>query len=180
MDGIDAQARWNWYWQLCPPVLTRLLYSVLVLNMCPLPSRTITVVDLDADGVLEVVVGTGLGFVYVLDALTGEVRPNWPVQCTRPPFEGDDDLTPVDSHGEVVSPVVAQVVAADVDGAFNSDLELIVVGDGMVSVYESTGELRWRHYDGLTGLVAAEPVMADLDGDDQVCRACDWFGVRVC
>ena len=39
-----------------------------------------TVADVDGDGKMEVVVGTSVGFVYVLDAENGNAKPGWPVQ----------------------------------------------------------------------------------------------------
>ena len=39
-----------------------------------------TVVDLDMDGVLDVIVGTGLGFLYVLSGDTGKLRRGFPVE----------------------------------------------------------------------------------------------------
>lgn len=38
-----------------------------------------TLVDLDGDGRLEIVIGTSVGFVYVLDS-AGNPRQGWPVQ----------------------------------------------------------------------------------------------------
>lgn len=38
-----------------------------------------TVVDLDRDGFREIIVGTSMGFIYVLDHL-GNTMPGWPVQ----------------------------------------------------------------------------------------------------
>ena len=39
-----------------------------------------TVVDLDGDGRMEVIVGTSLGLLYVLDADTGFARRHFPMQ----------------------------------------------------------------------------------------------------
>ena len=54
---------------------------------------TPTLVDLDHDGKLEILIGTSVGLVYALDH-TGKVLQGWPVQmgevqvccCLQPPF----------------------------------------------------------------------------------------------
>ena len=66
-----------------------------------------TVVDLDANGQLEVVIGTSLGLLYVLDGQTGFVWRYFPMQFHQ---------------------IQCQVAVADLVGSAN--LELIVVDMG--------------------------------------------------
>lgn len=103
-----------------------------------IPGEIITsspaVADLDADGDLEITIGSGLFFgwqhgfapsrkLWVLDAATGAVAPGWPV-----------DLGAVSD----VNPAVGNL-----DG--DPQLEIATTAaDGQVSVYDHDGSLNWR------------------------------------
>ncbi len=103
-----------------------------------IPNEIITsspaVADLDRDGDLEIVIGSGLFFawqhgfaparrMWVLDAASGAVAPGWPV-----------DLGAVSD----VNPAVG-----DLDG--DPQLEIATTAaNGLVSVWEHTGSLRWQ------------------------------------
>lgn len=82
----------------------------------------VTVADLDGDGTAEVVVGTSMGFVYVLSGVDGALRDGFPVQMNE---------------------IQAQVVAADVDG--DGALELIAADSvGSVAVWRADGSPVWE------------------------------------
>ena len=82
----------------------------------------VTVVDLDGDGSMEVVVGTSMGFLYVLSGKDGKLRDGFPVQMNE---------------------IQAQVVAADVDG--DGALELIAADSaGSVAAWRSDGSPVWE------------------------------------
>jgi hypothetical protein len=93
---------------------------------------------------LEVVVGTSVGLLYVMDAQSGFLRRFFPMQL----------------HS-----IVAQVAVADVLGG--ADLE-IIVGDmaGNLLVISPQGEVIWDRI--LSGACPITPTIADIDGDGQV------------
>ena len=82
----------------------------------------VTVVDLDGDGELEVIVGTSMGFLYVLHGKTGKLRDGFPVQLNE---------------------IQAQVVTADVDS--DGTLELIAADAvGSVAAWRHDGTPLWE------------------------------------
>ena len=82
----------------------------------------VTVADLDGDGEMEVVVGTSMGFLYVLSGKSGKLRDGFPVQLNE---------------------IQAQVVAADIDG--DGDLELIAADAvGSVAAWRADGSPVWE------------------------------------
>ena len=127
--------------------------------------RTPAVADLDGDLAPEVVVASGDGRIWALDA-DGETVPGWPVSVD-PALSAEAIQTP-DLHvkrGFIASPSIADL---DADG----DLEVVAAAlDGHVYVWHHDGTLA----DGFPVLMLAEgasggeliatPTIADLDGD---------------
>uniref|UniRef100_A0A7S3XE24 DEX1 C-terminal domain-containing protein n=1 Tax=Picocystis salinarum TaxID=88271 RepID=A0A7S3XE24_9CHLO len=100
-----------------------------------------TLVDVDDDGKLEVVLGTSMGFLYVLNA-DGTNRAGWPKQM-----------------GEIQG----QVTAADVDT--DGHVELLVADrrGNVVAFRGRTGDRLWERH--VNGMVSQEVTVADVDGD---------------
>ncbi|GJP35206.1 hypothetical protein CLOM_g19716 [Closterium sp. NIES-68] len=99
-----------------------------------------TVVDLDGDGFLEIIVGTSVGFIYCLDAF-GKVKPGFPLQM-----------------GEVQG----QVVAADVN--HDGKLEIVAADTrGNVAAFSSEGKELWERH--LASLIAQGASVGDVNGD---------------
>ncbi|KAG2425141.1 hypothetical protein HXX76_013895 [Chlamydomonas incerta] len=102
-----------------------------------------TLVDLDGDGRLEVVVGTSMGFAYVLDC-KGNPLPGWPIQM-----------------GEIQ----AQPLVADI----NNDGELeVFIADmrGNLAAFSPKGEEVWERH--VHSAVSQGAVAGDVDGDGQL------------
>ncbi|GIL56325.1 hypothetical protein Vafri_11699 [Volvox africanus] len=102
-----------------------------------------TLVDIDKDGLLEVVVGTSMGFLYVLDAKGAPVA-GWPIQM-----------------GEIQ----AQPLVADI----NNDGELeIFIADmrGNLAAFNVKGEEVWERH--VRSAVSQGAVAGDIDGDGQL------------
>src|SRR3546814_40954 len=99
------------------------------------------VVDLEGNGEVEVIVGTALGLLYVLDGRSGLTRKNFPMQF---------------------GPIHASVAVADIVG--DSDLE-IILGDmnGNLVIIGSGGEIIWDVQ--LSGGVQHAPSIGDIDGE---------------
>eukprot|EP00884_Botryococcus_braunii_P005749 jgi/Botrbrau1/15175/Bobra.0149s0040.1 len=102
-----------------------------------------TLVDLDRDGRLEIILGTSMGFVYVLDS-EGKTREGWPLQM-----------------GEVQ----AQVAIADVDN--DGEIEL-VVGDnrGNIAAFRHNGKEVWERH--VKSLIAQAVTFGDINGDGKL------------
>ena len=102
-----------------------------------------TVADIDHDGKLETIIGTSVGFVYVLDA-TGAPLKNWPQQM-----------------GEVQ----AQVATADVDG--DGFLELLALDTrGNAALFNLSGSVLWDAH--VRSPVAQPASFGDIDGDGRL------------
>jgi len=100
-----------------------------------------TVADLDGDGRSEVVVGTDMGMLYVLDGETGFTRRFFPMQFHK---------------------IQAQVAVADVAGG--DDLEIIVADmAGNLVCVNLDGEVLWDRH--LSGTLPFTPTIGDVDGD---------------
>ena len=100
-----------------------------------------TVVDLDGDGRCEVIVGTDMGMLYVLDGETGFTRRFFPMQFHK---------------------IQAQVAVADVVGG--DDLEIIVADmAGNLVCVSLDGEVIWDRH--LSGTLPFTPTIGDIDGD---------------
>ncbi len=102
-----------------------------------------TVADLDADGKLEVILGTSLGFIYVLDH-KGAVRPNFPI--TMAEIQGQVGVADLNNDGQL------ELVA--VDNRFN------------VACFSSRGKEIWETR--ITGFSAQGPTLGDIDNDGVV------------
>jgi outer membrane protein assembly factor BamB len=102
-----------------------------------------TLVDLNHDGKLEILLATSVGFVYALNHL-GQSLPGWPVQM-----------------GEVQ----AQVAAADVDG--DGYVEIFAVDTrGSVACFNVNGTLRWDVH--LRTSMTQAPTLGDVNGDGRL------------
>jgi outer membrane protein assembly factor BamB len=103
-----------------------------------------TLADVDNDGRLEVIVGTSMGWVYVLDPKTGQALENWPVQL------GD---------------VQGQVAVGDVDN--DGWLEIIAAdARGSVVALRLNGKEAWERH--LGSAIGAGATLADVDGDGKL------------
>ncbi|GAB5361222.1 hypothetical protein AAMO2058_000695000 [Amorphochlora amoebiformis] len=103
---------------------------------------TPTVVDLDGDGQLEILVGTRLGFVYLMDVNTGTIQPNFPL---------------------IMDDIQGQIAVADLIGN-DGNLEIIVCdANGNVAVFTKQGEEVWSK--SVTGFATQIPAIGDIDGD---------------
>lgn len=100
-----------------------------------------TLADIDGDGRLEVVLGTSMGFVYILDPKTRSTLEGWPVQM------GD---------------IQGQVAVGDLDG--DGRLE-VIAGDarGSVAALKHNGKELWERH--LGSAIGAGATLGDVDGD---------------
>ena len=103
-----------------------------------------TVVDLDGDGRSEVIIGTSLGLLYVLDGETGFARRHFPIQFHE---------------------IQAQVAAADVHGGLHLEIIVADMGGNLVLV-DLDGEVIWDAK--LSGSLPYTPTVGDVDGDGQL------------
>lgn len=102
---------------------------------------TPTVADLDGNGRYEVLIGTSLGLLYLLDGETGFVRRYFPMQFNQ---------------------IEAQIAVADVRGG--SDLEIIVADmAGNLVLVDIEGEILWDTK--LSGSLPHSPTVGDVNGD---------------
>ena len=62
---------------VCP--LGNGIHNYSSLPCCTSDGAAPTIADLDGDGRLEVIIGTSVGFLYVLNC-SGESREGWPIQ----------------------------------------------------------------------------------------------------
>jgi len=107
------------------------------------------VVDLDGDGALDVVVGTTLGFLYVVDAGTGFVRRGFPMQ-----------------FGDIEVAIPAAQLGIPIDNGEGVDPHLhMIVADksGNVAAVSHEATLAWRQK--IIGSVTLTPTLGDADGD---------------
>ena len=103
-----------------------------------------TVVDLDGDGVLEIVLGTSVGFLYVLSGADGSVKKGWPKQMAE---------------------IQGQVSVADLTG--DGSPEIVAVDlRGSVAVFKPSGEEVWETH--LASSVSTGVTLGDVDGDGRL------------
>ncbi|GMH23043.1 hypothetical protein Nepgr_024886 [Nepenthes gracilis] len=99
-----------------------------------------TVVDLDNDGKLDILVGTSFGLFYVLDH-QGKVRDHFPLEMAE---------------------IQAAVVAADIND--DGKIELVTTdAHGNVAAWTAQGKEIWETH--LKSLVPQGPTIGDVDGD---------------
>lgn len=114
-----------------------------------------TLADIDRDGRLEVIVGTSMGWVYVLDPKTGSALEGWPVQ---------------------MGSVEAQVAVADVDA--DGWLEVIAADiRGSIAVLRVSGKEVWERH--LGSAVGAGATVGDVDGDGDLEVVAPTFDGRI-
>ncbi|CAL8462321.1 g1854 [Coccomyxa elongata] len=99
-----------------------------------------TLADINGDGKLEVIIGTNMGFVYVLDC-EGRTVEGWPLQ---------------------MGAVQGQVAAADING--DGAIELVAAdARGNVAAFSADGTEVWERH--VKSLVAQAPTLGDINGD---------------
>ncbi|XP_074592881.1 protein DEFECTIVE IN EXINE FORMATION 1 [Curcuma longa] len=99
-----------------------------------------TVVDLDGDGTLDILVGTSYGLFYILDH-HGKVRNKFPLEMAE---------------------IQAPVVAADIND--DGKIEIVTVdAHGNVAAWTAQGEEIWEVH--LKSLIPQSPTVGDVDGD---------------
>ena len=100
---------------------------------------------MDGDGKVEIVVGSSVGFLYVLDGASGESKNGWPKQMAE---------------------IQAQVLAEDVDG--DGFLEIVACDTkGSVACFDGrTGLERWEVHLGAS--ITSNPTLGDVDGDGRL------------
>ena len=113
------------------------------------------------DGVLDVIVGTGLGFLYVLSGDTGKLRRGFPVE-----------MGPIQAGvacGDLLGDGSMAIVACDTLGnvaAFNAGARVQwsqFVCNSQSCMFFSAGAMLWDRV--VSGSVSQAPTLADLDGD---------------
>ncbi|MSP56482.1 MAG: hypothetical protein EXR69_12905 [Myxococcales bacterium] len=127
---------------------------------------TVAVGDIDADGILEVVLGTGNGSIYAWEP-DGSLKDGFPFSILGRTPEETTRATTWDNG------IAAAVVLEDLDG--DGKLEIIAAAmDQRLYVWDATGE-DWGAFPidvcspdlcGVSGVrIIASPAVADVDGD---------------
>ncbi|MGO8994380.1 MAG: PQQ-binding-like beta-propeller repeat protein [Polyangiaceae bacterium] len=123
------------------------------------PLAAPTLVEVNGDGALDVVVGDQSAHVHALDGRNGNVLWSRTLQAAT-----------ATAHGTIE----AGIAAADLDGDGKSEL-VAASWDGTVSALRaSSGETLWSMRD--DGRVRASPVLADVDGDGRLEVIAAWEG----
>ena len=103
-----------------------------------------TLADVNGDGVLEVVLGTSVGFLYVLDGRSGDALEGWPLQM------GD---------------IQGQVAVADLNG--DGSLEIVAADSrGNVAAFTGGAKEIWERH--LNSQVGAGATFGDVNGDGEL------------
>jgi len=103
-----------------------------------------TLADINGDGKLEVIIGTSMGFLYVLDADNGKALDGWPIQM------GD---------------IQGHVAAADIDQ--DGRLEIIATDTrGSIAAFRADASEVWEKHVG--SAFTAGATLGDVDGDGQL------------
>lgn len=102
------------------------------------------VADVNGDGLLEVIVGTSMGFLYVLDAKTGDALDGWPIQMGD--IQGHIAVADIDQDGKL------EIVATDTRGS--------------IAAFRGDATEVWELHIG--SAFTAGVTFGDVDGDGQL------------
>ncbi len=133
----DLQAQ-SWSWTVHLDLTTDRSHFTALIQDSP------TVVDLDGDGRSEVIVGTSLGLLYVLDGETGFTRRFFPMQFHQ---------------------IQCQVAVADIWGGPNLEIIVADMGGNLVAL-DVDGEVLWDLQ--LGGTLPFTPTVGDVNGDGRL------------
>ncbi len=100
--------------------------------------------DINGDGLLEVIVGTSMGFLYALDAKTGNALEGWPIQMGD--IQGHVAVADIDQDGKI------EVVATDTRGS--------------IAAFRGDASEVWELHIG--SAFTAGVTFGDVDGDGQL------------
>lgn len=131
--SCDFRQTWNWLVHL-DLTTDKSRFKALIYS-------TPTVADIDGDGRSEIIFGTSLGLLYVVDGESGFVRRYFPMQFHE---------------------IQSQVAVADIVGDLNLE---IIFGDmgGNVVCLNADGDVLWDAK--VSGAVSQTPTIGDIDGD---------------
>ena len=102
------------------------------------------IADVNGDGKLEVIIGTSMGFLYVLDPVTGDALEGWPIQMGD--IQGHVAVADIDQDGKL------EIVAADTRGS--------------IAAFRGDGSEVWEKHIGSAFVAGA--TFGDADGDGQL------------
>uniref|UniRef100_A0A7S0RKX6 DEX1 C-terminal domain-containing protein n=1 Tax=Chlamydomonas leiostraca TaxID=1034604 RepID=A0A7S0RKX6_9CHLO len=103
-----------------------------------------TLADIDRNGLLEIVVGTSMGFLYVLEPLRGDPLPGWPIQMGE--IQGQALVMDLNNDGKV------EIFAADTRGN--------------IACFAANGEELWSRH--VRSLVAQGATAGDINNDGEL------------